>query len=374
MFRRVALTLTAITLFPMSTVQAQPKAHHDRNGFKNPWPSFISYGLTDAFKMSFSLERNRPFADIKEKKVPMPVKMDWELIKKKEQDVIKATWLGHACVLLQINGFNILLDPIFSERCSPVQFVGPKRYTDSPCQLKDLPSIDAVVISHNHYDHLDKDTIEELSQMHPDCKFYVPLGNKAWFTMEDKARRVIELDWWEESMLQDKVRLTCTPCQHFTGRGLFDRNKTLWASWCIEGLDGGKIFFGGDTGYRAIPQDSTPDQQYDPTFLDTLPHCPVFKEIGEKFGGFDLALIPIGAYSPRWFMSPIHCCPEDAVRVHQDVKSKRSIGIHWGTFVLTDESVYDPPERLQKASKELGLNEKEFDVVRLGETFVTRAQ
>ncbi|KAI9269412.1 beta-lactamase superfamily domain-containing protein [Sporodiniella umbellata] len=297
MFRRVAIALSTITLIPMSTAYSQGKTqtHHDGGKFKNPWPSFISYGWTDAIKMGFSLESNRPQADIKEKKIPVPVKMNWELIHKSEKESIRATWLGHACVLVQINGFNILLDPIFSES----------------------------------YDHLDVDTVQKLSELHPNCKFYVPLGNKPWFTIKDKENKVIELDWWEESMLENQVRLTCTPCQHFTGRGLFDRNKTLWASWCIEGVTDnvtrGKVFFGGDTGYRSIPQDTPPEQQYDLTFLDKLPFCPAFKEIGEKFGGFDLALIPIGAYSPRWFMSPIHCCPEDAIRVHQDVKSKKSV-------------------------------------------------
>ncbi|KAG0746829.1 hypothetical protein G6F57_002351 [Rhizopus arrhizus] len=390
MFRRTAAALSVITLLPMSTAYAQgKKPHHDGNGFKNPWPSFTSYGLGSIARMFWTAESKRVFEEVKLMKPPQPVKMDWDLIKQGEEGVIKATWLGHACVLVQLNGFNILLDPIFSERCSPVQFAGPKRYTDVPCQLTDLPPIDAVVISHNHYDHLDEQTINKVSQLNPDCKFYVPLGNKKWFNLEKSVdrngdQRVIELDWWDSSMLErhvdnqviSQVRLTCTPCQHFTGRGIFDRNKTLWASWCLEGMvdentTKGKVFFGGDTGYRTVPLSATKDQQYDAKYLDTLPFCPAFKEIGEKFNGFDLALIPIGAYSPRWFMSPIHCSPEDAVRVHEDVKSKRSIGIHWGTFVLTDESIYEPPKRLEEAVKERGLKE-EFDVLPLGGTFIVK--
>ncbi|KAI8883930.1 Metallo-hydrolase/oxidoreductase, partial [Backusella circina FSU 941] len=171
-------------------------------------------------------------------------------------------------------------------------------------------------------------------------------------------------------------KVTCTPCQHFTGRGIFERNKTLWASWCVEGwIDGeiskGKVFFGGDTGYRAIPPSTKKDQEYDMEYLDTLPFCPVFKEIGDKIGPFDLALIPIGAYSPRWFMSPIHCSPEDSVRIHEDIKSKHSIGIHWGTFALTDEPIYEPPKRLESVLKQRGLKTEDFGVLSIGDTYTT---
>ncbi|RCH84068.1 hypothetical protein CU097_006855 [Rhizopus azygosporus] len=391
MFRRVATTLFAVSALPMSTAYAQGKDHHDGNGFKNPWPSFTSYGFAAAARMIYSAERERPLKGVSIQDRPKPVEIDWSALKNEKKDVITATWLGHACILVQLNGFNILLDPIFSQRCSPVQFMGPKRYSEPPCQLKDLPPIDAIVISHNHYDHLDEHTIDEVSRLNPDCKFYVPLGNKQWFNLDKPLdrhghERVIELDWWDTSVLQKhangqvtaQVRLTCTPCQHFSGRGLFDRNKTLWASWCLEGLVDentvkGKVFFGGDTGYRSLPESVTPDQEYDTKYLDTLPFCPAFKEIGEKFNGFDLAFIPIGAYSPRWFMSPCHCCPEDAVRLHQDIRSKHSIGIHWGTFVLTDEHIYEPPKRLEAAMKERGLDQKEFDVLPLGGTFVTKA-
>ncbi|KAI9498659.1 beta-lactamase superfamily domain-containing protein [Zychaea mexicana] len=316
-------------------------------------------------------------------KPPTVDAMNWKLIREATsqagEKAIVVTWLGHACALVQINGVNVLLDPVFSDRCSPFSFVGPKRYTEPPCQLKDLPKIDAVVISHNHYDHLDLNSIKELAEQHPEAHFYVPLGNKAWFNIEKSNERVTELDWWQDRTLTlgngKAVKLTCTPCQHFSGRGILDRNKTLWASWCLEGVregqsSGGKVFFGGDTGYRAVPQGTKPDAQYDEDHLDTLPHCPAFKEIGSRIGPFDLSLIPIGAYSPRWFMSTIHCSPEDAVRVHEDVKSKKSIGIHWGTFVLTDEPIDEPPERLKKALQKRGHDGEVFGVLKLGETMV----
>ncbi|KAG2207524.1 hypothetical protein INT47_004274 [Mucor saturninus] len=372
MFRRLATTLAISTAVVMSQkpVFAQGKEHHDGKGFKNPWPSFVSYGFLDAFKMFTTADTSIMSAKPVDK--PETVEINWNLLKQKD-DHIHATWLGHACMFLQIKGFNVLLDPIFSDRCSPVQFAGPKRYTDPPCKLSELPPIDAVIISHNHYDHLDVDTVNQLAKLYPECKFYVPLGNKSWFKLPED--RVIELDWWETATLQNsttQLTMTCTPCQHFSGRGLFDRNKTLWASWCIQAQKDGevqKVFFGGDTGYRAVPADTKPEFQYDTQYLDTLPHCPAFKEIGEKMGPFDLAFIPIGAYSPRWFMSPIHCSPEDAVELHCDIKSKQSIGIHWGTFILTDEPLFEPPKRLKAAMEKRGLDAQHFNVLPLGGTF-----
>ncbi|KAI7857625.1 beta-lactamase superfamily domain-containing protein [Circinella umbellata] len=364
------------------TTMTKSGDHHHSNGFRNPWESATAQGLRETFKMLSEVNLRKTEQKItSDAKPPIVEKMNWELIREPSQageNNIVVTWLGHACALVQINGLNVLLDPVFSDRCSPFQFVGPKRYTDAPCQLKDLPKIDAIVISHNHYDHLDTNSIKELAEQHPEAHFYVPLGNKSWFDIKNTNERVTELDWWEHKTLtlgDNVVKFTCTPCQHFSGRGIFDRNKTLWASWCLEGIrkdkvSGGKVFFGGDTGYRSVPIGTSPNDQYDEDYLDDLPHCPAFKEIGNKIGPFDLSLIPIGAYSPRWFMSTVHCSPEDAVRVHEDIKSKKSIGIHWGTFVLTDEPVHEPPERLKKALQKRGHDEQSFGVLKLGETFV----
>ncbi|KAL1936655.1 hypothetical protein VTP01DRAFT_789 [Rhizomucor pusillus] len=359
------------------------KSHHAGTGFKNPWPSAASVGWSKYLKVLSELQLGKTEAAITAANKPPKVeKLKWEVINdpsKAGENTVVATWLGHACMLVQINGFNVLFDPIFSDRCSPLSFAGPKRYTEPPCSLDELPKIDAVVISHNHYDHLDSHSIQHLAKQNPHAKFYVPLGNKAWFSLDDN-NRVVELDWWDSSELSLQnnegtlLKLTCTPCQHFSGRGLFDRNKTLWASWCVEGISGGrscgKVFFGGDTGYRAVPGDVSKEKQYDEAYLESLPHCPAFKEIGEKVGPFDLAMIPIGAYSPRWFMSTVHCSPEDAVRVHEDIRSKKSIGIHWGTFVLTDEPVDEPPQRLKAAMKNRGHDDNDFTVLKLGETFV----
>ncbi|KAI8075268.1 beta-lactamase superfamily domain-containing protein [Gongronella butleri] len=358
------------------------KDHHQSTGFRNPWPSFIDRGIFSVLKMATQVRLNSVTKNATADDYPATVKINHDALRNPSNDHITVTWLGHACALVQLNGYNVLFDPIFSNRCSPVQFAGPARYTQPPASLDELPRIDAVVISHNHYDHLDLSTIESLAKKHPDTRFLVPLGNKAWFgalakeTTSDGAPRVEELDWWDERTVvlgnDASVRFTCTPCQHFSGRTPFDRNRTLWASWCVEGLVGdqakGKVFFGGDTGYRTVPPEAGPEREYDEAYLSTLPHCPAFKEIGDRFGSFDVALIPIGAYSPRWFMSAFHCDTNDAVRVHEDIKSKRSIGIHWGTFALTDEPMSEPPRRLKACMEGRGHSPDDFGVLKLGET------
>ncbi|KAG8971361.1 hypothetical protein FRC05_011123 [Tulasnella sp. 425] len=263
------------------------------------------------------------------------------------KSTMKATWLGHACFLLELpspdgaaRGVRILFDPVFSHRCSPFSFMGPARHTPPPCKLEELPSVDIVVISHNHYDHLDTPSITTLDkQFRP--HFFAPLNNGAYF----KANKVAEerthiLDWWEArsvtvdlpaatsseeaptSTIKTTFEVTCTPAQHMTGRGLTDRFHTLWASWAIRDPGSGKkAWFGGDTGYRTVHAGENEDD---------VPVCPEFKKIGEKFGGFDLALIPIGAYQIREAMSCVHCAPQDSVRVFQDIRAKKAIGMHWG--------------------------------------------
>jgi N-acyl-phosphatidylethanolamine-hydrolysing phospholipase D len=205
-----------------------------------------------------------------------------------------------------------------------------------------------VIISHSHYDHLDCGTIKALGDK---PHYFVPLGNKAWFTSMGLSN-VTECDWWDEHDVrlpstsaggkERLVKIACTPCQHFSGRSLTDRNTTLWASWVVGAPNShgkmGHYYFAGDTGYCTVPRAYGDKNPYAEEKNGGLEICPVFKEIGEKYGPFELSCIPIGAYSPRWFMSAVHCGPEDAVCVHLDVKSKKSIGMHWGTWILTGKS------------------------------------
>ncbi|UCD35940.1 MAG: MBL fold metallo-hydrolase, partial [Nitrospiraceae bacterium] len=262
------------------------------------------------------------------------------------RDRTTLTWIGHATLLLQIQGVNILTDPHFSERASPVQWGGPKRVVPPAIDLEKLPHIDFVLISHDHYDSLDVTTVKRLHARTAggETTFFVPLGLKRWFARLG-ITNVIEMDWWDEYAI-DGMRLVATPMQHWGKRSPFTRNEHLWASWVILG-DEFRFYFGGDTGYS--------------------PH---FKETGERFGPFDLSALPIGAYEPRWFMKYHHINPDEAVQAHRDLRSKLSVAMHWGTFMLTDEPLDEPPVKLKAALQKQGIPEDEFLVLKHGETII----
>ncbi len=259
------------------------------------------------------------------------------------------TWIGHASILLQLNGKNILTDPQFSERASPVQWAGPKRVMPPGLSLEELPQIHMVVISHDHYDSLDAQTIRRLRGREggENTTFFVGLGLGRWFKSLG-VDRVIELDWWNRRR-QDGLEVIAVPVHHWSQRTPFSRNTTLWAGWVIRS-EGFSFFFCGDTGYS-----------------------PIFKEIGRRLGPFDLSAIPIGAYEPRWFMRYYHVSPEEAVQIHLDIGSRKSVAIHWGTFMLTDEPLDEPPKKLRNAIKEKGLTQDGFLALRHGETIILDA-
>lgn len=255
---------------------------------------------------------------------------------------LTVTWIGHATFLLRTAGLNLLTDPVFSERASPLRRLGPRRQVRPGVALEALPPIDAVLISHNHYDHLDQATVRALARRFPQARFFVPRGLRSWMA-RNGVRDVSEHDWWESAPL-GALRLHCVPARHFSGRGLHDRNRTLWCGWVVE-ADAGHVLFAGDTGYSTL-----------------------FAEIGRRFQPMRLALLPIGAYRPRWFMAPVHIDPPEAVRIHRDLSARTSIGMHWGTFRLTDEPLREPPEYLRLATRAAGLDDDEFDVMAIGET------
>ncbi|KAH8808435.1 beta-lactamase superfamily domain-containing protein [Xylogone sp. PMI_703] len=397
-----ALALYTSTVTKPSALGAVPedaaeKAHHAKKGkgFLNPWPSCQEINAPDIFKAMIwgRITGKTKSPDTTPPTVPV-VKPNF-LPNRTGSDSLRATWLGHACYYVEFpSGLRVLFDPVFEDRCSPFSFMGPKRYTEAPCKIEDIPIVDVVVISHSHYDHLSHPTVKALHHKHPNAQFMVGLGLKQWF-LESGVNNVVEMDWWndvditfspatgekrvstsnssvspeENSPKADSInaRISCLPCQHTSARTLFDRSETLWCSWAVE--SGGKsVWFGGDTGYRTVPELPEGVDDYGPDYAH-LPHCPAFKQIGDLRGPFDLGLIPIGAYHPRYLFSNMHANPFDSVNIFVDTKCKKAMGIHWGTWVLTSEEVLEPPKLLKKAMAWKGLPETGvFDVCDIGES------
>jgi N-acyl-phosphatidylethanolamine-hydrolysing phospholipase D len=251
------------------------------------------------------------------------------------------TWIGHSTLLLRFDGLTILTDPNWSERASPLSWAGPKRLVPPGLAFEALPRVDVVVISHDHYDHLDLATVKRLAAEH-DPLFVVPLGLKAWFA-ERGMTRVEERDWWER-VEHRGVTFVCTPAQHFAQRTPWDGNRRLWATWAVIGPSR-RFYFTGDTGY------------FD-----------AFKEVGARLGPFDLAAVAIGAYLPPAMMRWVHTTPEEAVQVAEDVGARVMVGVHWGTFDLADEPLGEPPERMRAESARRGIGPDRAWILRIGET------
>lgn len=262
-----------------------------------------------------------------------------------ENDNIRITFVNHSTFLIQVDGLNILTDPIWSHRSSPFSWIGPGRMRVPGIRFEDLPRIHAVIISHNHYDHLDMPTLRTLSAaFHP--RIITPLG-VAQYLEEESLAGAVDLDWWEEAPLSDSVSVQAVPAQHFSGRGTLDRDATLWNGYVLK-TSRGNIYFAGDTGYNDV----------------------IFRQIGDRSGPMAVSLLPIGAYKPQWFMSPMHVSPEEAVLVHRDVRSRKSIGMHYGTFPLADDGQQDPRDDLLIAIKKYGLNPDEFIILPEGEPLI----
>lgn len=257
-----------------------------------------------------------------------------------ERGRMRVTFVNHATVLLQMDGLNLLTDPVWSERVSPLSWLGPRRHRHPGVRYEDLPPIDAVFVSHNHYDHMDTATLRRLSHDHRP-RVITPLGNGRLLSRAG-LERVTEADWWDSVDLGGEVRLTAVPARHWSNRAGVARNTMLWAGCVLEGPSGSALF-AGDTGYG--------------------PH---FREIRERLGAPRLALLPIGAYEPRWFMEPVHMHPEDAVRAHRELGASASVATHFGTFQLTDEGIDDPVRALEAALRGAG-EEAPFRVLAHGE-------
>ena len=314
--------------------------HHTEQGFNNPYLDAYKKNLFSYLKMRWF--GNDKYANHAKNAHKVPITDTLEDLRPNPENLPRVTWLGHSTFLIQYGKINLLTDPILSKRASPVSFAGPKRLVPIPIGIDALPPIDFVIISHNHYDHLDQWTIEKLGN---GPRYLVPLRLGRWF--EDigiNRDRVLEFDWWD-SRTVNGITATATPSQHWSGRGLTDRLKTLWAAWHIE-IEGFSFWFAGDTGYNPYQ----------------------FKAVGNRWNGVDLALIPIGAYAPRWFMKKHHINPEEAIKIHEDVQANKSIGMHWGTFQLSAEPIDEPKNLIEQAVTRKRIESGEFITMAIGES------
>lgn len=333
----LVLGLAACARLPVEPVPGAPP-HHAVGGFRNPWPG---YERPDAWTRISFVSRRLVSSALSPRRYEAPRAEPAARGPADGGDSRPAvTWVGHATLLLQLEGVNVLTDPQWSDRASPLGWAGPRRLSPPGIPFEALPPIHAVVISHDHYDHLDRATVERLAARHAPL-FVVPLGLAAWFR-DRGIDRVVELDWWQAHEHRG-LRFVCTPTQHFSQRTPWDQNRRLWASWAIVGATR-RFYFSGDTGY-----------------------FPGLREIGERLGPFDLAALAIGAYAPPRMMRPHHTDPEEAVQAFADLRGRVLLGMHWGTFDMTDEPFDEPPRRMRAETARRGIPPERAWVLALGE-------
>lgn len=327
--------LSAITGCAATRFSGPESSHFDGTKFFNPGVN-TDKSTSDLFRFLLSSKRKKWPSSVEVVKSKPPQKVE------SESEVL-VTFVGHSTVLLQTHGLNILTDPVWSKRASPFSWVGPKRVKPPGIDFQDLPKIDVILVSHNHYDHLDLETLKAISKR-DEPVILVPLGDDKVLKKAGINKSVVTLDWWETYQVSNKLKAHFTPSQHWSARGLFDQRRSLWGAFFLtsENL---KIYFAGDTGYSDH-----------------------FKEVSKRLGSPDLALLPIGAYEPRWFMKIAHMNPQESVTAHKDLGAKQSVAIHHGTFQLTDEGLTDPELELKAALKNESIPETEFLVLPAGGT------
>ena len=323
--------------------------------YSNPWPGSVEHGLGSLLKWMAERARQRRPAD--------PPRASFTTLSpafhspRASEGTLTATWVGHASTLLQLGSLNILTDPMWGERASPVRFAGPRRWVQPGIWFEDLPPVDLVVLSHDHYDPFDRRTLRRIARRHTDARWVAPVGVGRHLRRLG-ATAVSEHGWWDRETTTDLgLTVACTPAKHFSGRTPWSRNRTLWSGWVLK-AGGRSVFFAGDTAWH-----------------------PEFPQIARRFGPFDLSLIPIGAYEPQWMMQPVHMNPEEAVRAYGDVAavhrergwtSPAMVPIHWGTFKLSDEPLDEPPRRLMAAWAAAGHDPRSLWLLQHGETRAQR--
>jgi N-acyl-phosphatidylethanolamine-hydrolysing phospholipase D len=310
-----------------------------RSRFCNPW-SHHDHGFLDILRWKSGWRRTEAPVFGADDSPAQRRELSWAEISEWPLDGVRVFWLGHASFLIVGHGKRLLIDPVFSDYCSPWPFHFPslKRKVAVPWSFAEWPAIDAILLTHTHYDHCDLPTLRKFPASTP---IIVAEGHNRWLRKQGFAN-VTEVAWWEKISLGE-WSITATPAQHFTARSLFDRNRGHWCGWCLEAA-GQRLWHAGDSGY-----------------------APIFREIGERLGPMDLSMIPIGAYAPRWVLRGMHMNPEEAVQVFQETRSKRAIAMHWGTFRLTDEPMGEPPLRLAQEMAKQGIASERFQAGAIGQ-------
>jgi L-ascorbate metabolism protein UlaG (beta-lactamase superfamily) len=305
--------------------------HFDGKRFNNPLSAAAGPPFSAVLRM------------LREPRTPWPQRIEQPLRQPPALDGARAvvTFVGHATFLIQTAAGNLLTDPMYSNRAGPLNILGPRRVRQPAVRLDDVPPIAAILLSHNHYDHCDRYSLRRLAERF-DPIVVTPLGNGR-LVRSAGSRRVEELDWWQDATTSP-LPVTLTPAYHFSARNPFDRNRALWGGFLL-GIDGARIFFAGDTAYG-----------------------PFFRDVQQRLGPIDLALLPIGAYEPRWFMRVVHMNPEEAVQAHLDLQTPRSIGMHFGTFQLTSEGIDEPLRALEEARRLRQVEPSRFRVLGFGES------
>jgi L-ascorbate metabolism protein UlaG (beta-lactamase superfamily) len=304
-----------------------PNDHFDGVRFFNPGHEVTDRGLRDLLRWKLKEK-----AAVWQPSVPVQQTLPDATV-----SALRATAIGHASVLIQSGGLNVLTDPIWSNRAGPLPCIGPRRVAAPGIAFDALPRIDAVLVSHNHYDHLDMTTLRRLHELHAPL-IVTALGNDTILRRRIPGVRVVARDWWESVDIGQGGTVTIVPAYHWSARSGRDRRMALWCGFMLS-TPGGRAHFAGDTGYG--------DGR-------------IFREVRSRIGRPDLALIPIGAYAPRWFMRAQHTDPPEAVRILEDLEARRAVGIHWGVFQLTDEPRGEPPELLREALTKRGIAEDRF--------------
>lgn len=319
--------------------------HHQRNGFRNPWPNSTPQGFRGVLKWMLKRLQSAPAPISGDAAIP---RLSIVTCPPRKSGQLAITWVGHSSFLIQCDDINVLTDPMWSARASPVAFAGPKRLVPPAIPLDELPAPHITLISHDHYDHLDDTTIRHLISSFPRMQWLAPLG-VAHFLRKRGAAFVTELDWWEERVVEG-IPIGCTPAQHFSGRYPWNRDSTLWCGWTLA-FRNARVFFAGDTALH-----------------------PEFGDIARRFGPFDMAILPIGAYEPRWFMQTVHMTPEDSVEAYRNLTAGQAgdrcvfVASHWGTFRLTDEPVMEPVRLTRETWSVANLPPEQLWIFSHGET------